>query len=91
MIDPVVVVLIGATMPAGAVVACPSTNWKTFIDGALTLLGEVRAMVEKMAAVEEAKKAAPLDALPPSLPSDGRRLPPPYVPPPNRAVFKRKH
>jgi hypothetical protein len=58
-------------LPPGAAVACSSTNWKTCIDGALALLGDVRAMVEKMAVVEEAKKAAPPDVLSPSPPADG--------------------
>jgi hypothetical protein len=41
-------------------------------------------MVEKMAAVEEAKKAAPTDVLPLYPPSDGQHLPP------NCVSFKRK-
>jgi hypothetical protein len=34
---------------------------KTCIDGAVALLGEMRAMIEKMAATEETKRTAPLD------------------------------
>jgi hypothetical protein len=47
-------------------------------------------MLEKMTTIKEAKKAVPHDVLLPFVPSDGQRLPPSYVPPPNRAVFKRK-
>jgi hypothetical protein len=63
------------------------TDVRSSLERALALLGEVRAMVEKMATIEEAKKAAPPDVLPPSPPSNGQCLPPPYVPPPNRVVL----
>jgi hypothetical protein len=62
-------------LPAGATMACSSIDIKTCIDGALTLWGEMQAMVEKIAAAEEAKRAAPPDALPQSACLDSLRTP----------------
>jgi hypothetical protein len=47
--------------PTRATMACSTTNLKTCINGVLGLLWEVRAMVEKMAAAEEVKRATPSD------------------------------
>jgi hypothetical protein len=54
--DPVV--LPSLAPPATAAMPCSFTNFKTYIDEALALLWEVWAMVEKMTAAEEAKRAA---------------------------------
>jgi hypothetical protein len=75
--------------PTGAAIACPSLNMRLCLQRALALLWEMKAMAERMAVAEEAKKTAPHNGLPSLPPFDGQRLPPPYVPPPNRAVFKR--
>jgi hypothetical protein len=79
--DFIVAVLIGTANRA--VVACSSTNWKTCIDRALALLGEVRAIVEKMGGNKE---SSPTYVLPSFPPSDDQRLPPPYMTPPNRGL-----
>jgi hypothetical protein len=77
-------------LPTDVEMTHASVDAKIDIDGALALIEEVKTMLAKMVAAEEAKKAAPTDVPPPFPPSDGQRLPPPYVPPPNRVVFKRK-
>jgi hypothetical protein len=43
--------------PAGATMACSSIDIKTYIDGALTLWGEMQAMAEKIVAAEEAESS----------------------------------
>jgi hypothetical protein len=56
---------------------------------ALALIEEVKAMLAKMVAAKDEKKDPPTDVLSSLPPSDGQHLPPPYVPPLKRVVFKR--
>jgi hypothetical protein len=64
---------------------------KTSVDWALALIEEVKALLVKMVAIEEVKKAAPPDVTLSLPPFDGQRLSPIYAPPSNHAVFKREH
>jgi hypothetical protein len=72
------------SLPMEVAMACSS------IDRALAPLGEIRAMAEKMATTEEAKRIAPPDVRPSSPQSDGRCSPSPYFPPPRHAILKRR-
>jgi hypothetical protein len=76
-------------LPTGTTMASSSIDIKTCIDEALTLLEKVRTMVEKMAAAEEAKRAAPPDALPPSPCSDSLHTPSHASTLRRHAIFKR--
>jgi hypothetical protein len=68
-------------LPMEAAATCSSIDIKTCIDGSLALLGEAWAIAEKMAAAEEAKRAAPPDTLSPSPTLIVLHYPPPTFPP----------
>ncbi|TVU18317.1 hypothetical protein EJB05_34407, partial [Eragrostis curvula] len=70
--------------------ACPSTDFKACIDGALAILEEMKATVEKMRAAEVEKRAAQLDALLPSPRPAGLRSPSSSFAPRRHAIFKRR-
>jgi hypothetical protein len=76
--------------PTEAIMVHTPVDMKTGMDGALALIDELKAMLVKTVAVEEAKRAALLAALPQSPSLVVFRSPLPSYPPLRQAIFKRR-